>query len=505
MRDIGVTRRRPMKKRSGLVELPLKPLTCLQPPFHQSGLEPNAMEMAQANKIDAQFMIWQELAVLSAEDLPLLDDRALLDPYIRTMSCRMDPFGTASVHIDSTVRGLLEYFVFYTSTFPNTWTYCPAALHYAPSGPRISTGGLVSAAFEDDLMMHCILSAAASRIYYVDGIERPWWSAADVHSTQHALHLLQERIPKAGIEDLEARERLVSSILHLGGAAFYKRDFSTAKVHATAAVRIAELEGSIRDLQDPFIRGRLLSLDDLISCAEMVPCAANCMYDPGPASTLGDLEQIMVNTNDEDLVAESLLQDENITSVEIRDLTIHIRECHIIQLRVAQCAKLSSPQKLDVKHWLTMRTLAIRNRLLALTCDNTQEETLRVALIMWTLLPPHGNVKRYARIAQTLAPRLRSLLSPRSDVKVDTYEKSRLWYLLLGNSCSQEDTETQQWFAEEIHEMIRLIGGRLSIGLDAGLTEHLIDFQKRYFFHEGLLTPVTERLAQWLLWNDASV
>ena len=561
MKDIGVIRRRPPRRPrpgSGLLEVPLRPLASvqdsprLQPTSGGTGsgeidvtpLESPAKVGDNGPRPVAAVTVVNPLAssdilvpgssqrAVSFEQgltemlpsnihhLPIVDDRALYDPCVRTMSCRLDPFGTASVIIDRTVRGLLEYFIYYSESFPNTWTYCPSSLHHT-DGPKIEIRGVVEPAFEDDLVMNCLLSAAASRLHYVDGVDG--WQATDVSATQQALELLRERIEDATSQSPKLVERLVSSILHLGGAAFYRSDLSTAKVHANAAVRIAEQQiGGVTNLQDPFIQGRILSLDDLLSCVELVPCVASRAYDPGPAAILEIEEADMLPVdippveiplveippvdippvNDETLAATLLLQDSILVQAEVRVLVLQIAECYKIQLRLLHSRRqISTANALKIKHWLTMRTLAIRNRLLAFTDPDSRIEALRVALILWTLLPPRGNVKKYAKVVQNIAPNVRTLLEQTSDWS--GHEAIKFWCLLIGYCCASEEVDdAQNWFAEEIRKMRRQYGQELGVNVSSDLSEKLIDFQKRFFFYEGLLRPVTEKLAEWLLWCD---
>ena len=434
---------------------------------------------------------------------PIVDDRSLYDPCIRTISCRLDPFDSVSVHVDESIRGLLEYFVYYSSSFPNTWTYCPSSLHHAPSGPKIDVRGVVDAALEDDLMMNCVLSAAASRSYYIDDVQLSRWRDVEASATQQALRALQSRIDESSEQPQVLSERLVSSILHLGGAAFYRSDYSTARAHSNAAVMIAELAGGVTTLGDPYIQGRLLSLDDLLSCIELTPCSAERSYDPGPSihgrHRLADLR----STSEESTAGSGLLDAGVPLSASWKHLVLQILDCYKVQVQLGRSESRSSPQTLSVSHWLTMRTLAIRSRLLALAPSDGRTNALRVALILWTLLPRKGNVKRYAKVVQTITPKLKTIMD---QVLIDDWADSheiRLWFLLMGYFCAVNSSDTQAWFAAEIRDALLMDGQAVWIGRrDADVFESLVAFQKRFFFHEPLLGPVTKELAAWLEEQD---
>ena len=296
MKDFATNRRQPHKRTA----LPLRPLTNLRQlrPYQSSAS--GAVDMEQRDNTDGQGASYQrDLMILSPDDLPFVDDNALYDPCIRTMSCKLDPFSAASVPIDTTARGLLEYFTFYTSNSPSTWTYnhpssvshVPHTLNPSAMQPPATASSFVSCAFvtpsgtllsssvspttsnvpdqvlesalQDALVMTCLLATAAARMYYVEHVQLARWRKAELRFTQQALHLLKSRIGDIQLQCSAflstSMEGLVGGMLHLAGAAFYKGDLSTANVHIKAAVEAMNLNGGTSKLTDPYIQGRLLS------------------------------------------------------------------------------------------------------------------------------------------------------------------------------------------------------------------------------------------------------
>ena len=533
MKDIGSTRRPPRRKRKGVMELQLRELGCvgrplLQPTWSQSSSD--ASDYTQLDQDDIQpdtsmhslaelslndlplsddggyaVQCWQNTLAMSPQTIPLIDDRALYEAKIRTVSGKLDPFDAVSVHIDHTVQGLLQYFLCYSSSFPKNWAYCPSSLPHDPSAYQSSIGRVVESALQDSLMMNCLLSAASSRLYYNDGVQLSRWKEKELSSTQMALQQLQVQITQRRRHDSAATERLLSCILHLGASAFYKGDFPTARVHLNGVLKLADLTGGIC-LQDQHVQGRILDLDNLLSSSELQESLVACTYDPGPASVLGLTKQ-EIQAVDEDPTGLGLLSNHgNFLSEDLIILVRDIVECHRIRLRLRKSSCTSPSLVLITRHWLTMRTLAVRSRLLAYNTHNDHIAALKVALVMWTLVPTSGDIKQ-ARIIRTLAPKLKSALTHTATSLWTGHEYVKFWCLLMGYFCAREPSEAHNWFAEQIRKTRRLIGKDIGIPPaeeeGTSLVEDLVSFQKRFFFHEEVLLPVTEKLAEWLLWCDS--
>jgi hypothetical protein len=91
MKDVGASRRRPSRQ-SRKVALEIRQ-TVVSPDDDPLSFTPHHLEQQ-----------------------PLfLDDRALYNPHIRTLSCSPDPFASVSVPIDNVAHGLLRYFRLYST------------------------------------------------------------------------------------------------------------------------------------------------------------------------------------------------------------------------------------------------------------------------------------------------------------------------------------------------------------------------------------------------------
>ncbi|KAK4609048.1 hypothetical protein CLAFUW4_14277 [Fulvia fulva] len=117
--------------------------------------------------------------------------KELYDHYCQQMTITLDPFDAATVKLDSTISGLLRYYVYYHH--PAQWPNEP----FESRGPytfKTSVARVVSTAVEDEMMMFCLLAAATCRLQYVDHLSYANVSRnEDVYSAR-ALQLLRTRV-----------------------------------------------------------------------------------------------------------------------------------------------------------------------------------------------------------------------------------------------------------------------------------------------------------------------
>lgn len=200
---------------------------------------------------------------------PLLDDRVLYDIHIRSLSCSPDPFKSASIPIDNVAHGLLQYFRHYSTEFPNNFTFTP------------NIAKVFDSAIRDELMMNCVLSAAASRLHYMQGTLQSRLAQKAFSCTQQSLRLLQIRLRGDIHTPTTSIEPLVDCILYLAAVALCRSDEASAEIHVGAAVRVIELHGRLKVLEDPRFLIRMLGSDDVLACKRLWPCNFACTYDPG--------------------------------------------------------------------------------------------------------------------------------------------------------------------------------------------------------------------------------
>ena len=483
MQRVGATRRRPRGRRRGEVELSW---VLTAPPIASA-----LAQQAHTHRDSKQLA-----AILPMQNRQIVDDKALYDAFIRSLSCKADPFGTASVSIDATARRLLEYFVSCASRYPNTWTYSSSPLlPSTPNGHRESISRTVSLALQDTLIGNCLLATAASRLYYADQDPQLWLKRKELSLTQEALRLFQTRLDELSAEHADSVEALVTSALHLGGAAFYKGDVATAGLHIRAAVTLAKRIDGVSVLRDPYVRGRIISFDDLISCIELRACLVEDTYDPGPPPLVSFSTDPPFLINAELIGSALLLKNSSALPLALQELVLQILQCYWARCEILGPGSSRAFETLAIRQWLTMRTLAVRNRLLALNTADRRTDIVRVALLMWTLLPLSD--MRHATIINAIAPKLQSMLKQVPLIDWTGCEDIYLWCLLMGYTCAQEGSDFQIWFAGKVQSQLESKSVQLPV--EYGLFKGFIAFQKRYLYYEPVQEAITKKLTDWLL------
>jgi hypothetical protein len=415
------------------------------------------------------------------EHQPLfLDDRALYNPHIRTLSCSPDPFASASVPIDNVAHGLLQYFRLYSTQFPNNFTFTPDIARVFDSAVR------------DELMMNCILSAAASRLHYMQGTLPSPLAGKAFSCTQQSLRFLRIRLRDDVPATAASVELLVDCVLYLAAAALYRGDESSAEIHVGAAVRVIELNGGLEVLEDTRVIIRMLGLDDVLACMRLRPCSFACTYDPG--SLLPDVEddfRAEPQAGEDSAGDHSLLTETTLPKV-LRDLIPQIVECDRLKDTPGPAHGETSPRGLVASHRQRLRILAVRNELLAFSGIDLKTVALRAVLIIWTLLPP--NDPRQSKNAGVVAKHLMHMLSDNVADAWSENEEVRLWCLLVGAFGAFIGGGGHEWFVERIKELIQSREKTLGFGLGPGLFESLIYLQQRFLYRDLVAIPLTLRL-----------
>jgi hypothetical protein len=459
MKDIGAGRRRPSRQLSK-VELEIRhPVPSPDAPMDSTPQQPEPQSL-------------------------FLDDRALYDPHIRALSCLPDPFASASISIDNVAHGLLQYFRHYSTHFPNNFTFTP------------NIAKVFDSAVRDDLMMNCILSAAASRLHYMQGALPSHFAERAFTSTQQSLRLLQILINGDVPTTAAPVEPLVDCVLYLAAAALYRGDEASAEIHVKAAVQVIEVNGGLKVLGDPRVLVRMLGLDDVLACIRLRSCSFACTDDPGLISlNVEDDFQAEPQTGEYSAGGHSLMTDTKLPKA-LRDLVPQIVKCDRLKDAPVPAAGGTSARRLLHNHRQRLGSLAIRNRLLAFTGTDLKSRALRAVLIIWTLLPP--NDPRQTKNAAVVAGHLMCMLN---DNFADSRWKSEevgLWCLLIGAFGAFIGGGNFEWFVKRIHDVLISNGKQLGLDLGCGLLESLIGLQKRFLYREAVTRPLTRRLVELL-------
>jgi hypothetical protein len=428
----------------------------------------------------------------AASDIP--------SPTSQTDLCKVDPFNTASVKFDNTVAGLLHYYVYFYH--PTLWPNEMAVLRHGLYTFQGSLNRIVKTAIEDKLTMFCLLSAAASRLQFIDRLPCPQVTGKERYYLQNALQLLRSRIDTSVPPASEQLRQLLICIVFLTSAEAYRDEISAAKTHLRAAVGLLEQKGGLKYIQDENLRGQLAMGDLFLACVKLEPCLFNCDYDPGPATALSLQEGELSPLWNEVTVNYWLNRDLYILPLNLSVLIEQVLEAHSIKVRL-QTSLMPASRVMEITHWISKRNMAIRHRLLALTTNDLTVHALRVSIIMWTLLTM--NVTGRTKTVKVMAPTLRSILAgiPPSDWASN--EDINLWILVVGFSCAVDGSEDSTWYVKQCCRFSSWQGSTDATQDwdEKSLAERLENFQRGFLFDAEIQRPRTKRLALQLLLQSA--
>lgn len=419
---------------------------------------------------------------------------SVASPTTQNILSNIDPFQAASVKVDKTIASLLRYYVYYYH--PTLWPNEMAVLRHGLYVFEGAVNNILKIAVEDELLMYCLLGAAASRFQFIDRLPFIQVVGKEGYYIQHALKLLRSRIDSSSFQVPEQLRRLLLCIVFLISAEAYRDEVSAAKTHLQAAVLLLRQKGGLKHIEDKNLRGQLAMGDLYLACIKLEPCLFDCDYDPGCATTLGLDDHELDNLGYKTTGVFLLDRDIHIIPLKLRILIGQLIESYNIRTRL-QTSSMAASRAMEVTHWITTRNMDIRHRLLAMTTNDSRVHALRVALIMWTLLSM--NVTGRTKTVKVMAPTLRFILAEIPTTDWIDAEDICLWILLVGFACAIEGSEVSAWYAEQCWYFRSGMRPVCPIqDWDTGLAEQLEYFQSRFFFDPQVQRSPTRRLAQWL-------
>lgn len=409
--------------------------------------------------------------------------------------CQVDPFDTVSVRVNTTVAGLLHYYVYFYH--PTIWPNEMVVLRHGLYNFQGAVNSIVRMAIEDKLTMCCLLSASASRLQFVDRLPCPRVTGKENNYLHNALRLLRSRIDTSDFQASEQLRNILICIVFLASAEAYRDGVLAANTHLQAAVGLLKDKGGLMFVEDENLRGQLAMSDLYLACVNLEPCLFDCDYDPGPASSLGLKEGELEPLGDVGTATSLLEEDICILPWSLRVLIEQVLDSYSVKNRLRPFS-MSASRALQVTHWVTKRNMAIRHRLLALTTNDPRVHALRVAIIMWTLLTM--NITGRTKTVKIMAPMLRSILGEVSQSDWIGNNLVLLWILVVGFSCTIEGSEDLAWFAKQCYHVgsFQRPPGASGDG-DENLAEKLEDFQRSFFFDAQVQRPRTQKLAEQLI------
>ena len=135
----------------------------------------------------------------------------------------------------------------------------------------------------------------------------------------------------------------------------------------------------------------------------------------------------------------------------------------------------------SILHWLHLRNLAIRHRLMALDLEDKRSRALSTALLIWDLLL--FTVAGKKRTAKIVAAKLRDCLTSISDDAWDDHEQVHLWILSIGAMSAARDSELQSWYVETISTVLAMV--QEVPGMNITSFEAFAALQSRFLYLES--------------------
>lgn len=380
-----------------------------------------------------------------------------------------EPFNAASVPLDGNVTGLMHYYVFYFH--PAIWLNEMSLLRQGVYAFHDAVTLVFQTAVSNQMIMYCLLSAAACRLQYVDRLSSQVPGQEDQYIHQ-AVSLMAKNVKTTDLH------QLLVCVMFMSLAESYRDGVDAACMHLRAAHGLLQPHG-LPAVRSEALQGQLAMDDWHLACVKLESCLFECSYDPGPASILTLREDELLARQP---IADALLARRSPLIKSIRQLA----EIYSVRCRI-NITEMSADRALAVLRWITKRTMTNRRHLLSLELEGV-EHALRVTLIMWSL--PTMNVTGRAKTVKITAPKLRTALSGAEE------GDTRTWILLVGAQCAEHGSAAEIWFRHELYN--HYSQSRNSERSGTSLVDELIAFQKRYFFDEAVQRPRTMRLASTL-------
>ncbi|KIW28650.1 uncharacterized protein PV07_08293 [Cladophialophora immunda] len=356
-----------------------------------------------------------------------------------------DPFEVTCVKVDGAIYSLLHYFL--RVWHPNVW-------HLERSGRadheyafRDDAMSLIQGCLHDKYNMYALLAYMASYMHDIDGITPPGDGNVYMHQAlQASQNYVKSRLPITG--------RLIFNIFALGCAEWYRYNRQAGYVHLKAAKSIIDSIGGLKSQDGPLVD--LLLTGDAYVAGELQrkPLWSDADFDNGddhPMTAYGlqELQKLLSGTI---ALGSGLLSSAQQTIIPaalrwiILDLAVVLSVFKSSQ-SLGPAAE-DKPSAAEGFHWVNVRSIAIRHRLLHLELGDLRSEAVRMAIVLWMFMC--FTVTGRKRTNKVMAPFLRDRLCSIPGKEWDGHEEVLLWALSIGALSAQVGSEAHTWFVAQI-------------------------------------------------------
>lgn len=397
----------------------------------------------------------------------------------------VDPFRNSSIPLDAKTHSLIQYY---------KEVYHPAVWHVetkaSPKGGyafQTSAAEVIQSALISDVDMYALLACMASRQQYVDRRD-------DLSTDEYlgkALAATRRFIAQRAEQGPKSHEEILMVIFHLYAAEGYRNNTAAAKIHMKAAKAIVDAIGGLSKLRDPQMREMLIIGDGLLSAMTLQPCQLPCEFDPGPylAATPEDLRISAAYDLNSICPALRLHPRNDVIPPAIQLLIDEISELNWVLMH----AKDTSPEvSQHAMRWISMRSMAIRYRLLAFDVQSPRLDAFRGTLVLWIVTTT--TLLGLKKLALVIAPQIRMKLKAVTSQGLEyNHRDVKAWMLSLGAVSAMPESDDARWFVRKLTDLI--LTSDVAADEDVVLSE-LRKLQFNFFYHDAVHATYFEELAK---------
>lgn len=398
----------------------------------------------------------------------------------------LDPFDVSRVQMNAEVQRLMQYFL--RAAYPNTWHLQSRLSKKQRSSLQRNAEVILKSCFDNDVNLFTMLAAMSSRLRYLEQYDN---QSDNPEYFSKAIAAIQSHITSESAVD----ERLIFNMFQMGNAEFFRWNTDGALIHLKAIKTLVDRMGGLRQMNPALIE--MLVIGDGYLASEL-------MQKPVFSASDFDIEDEELNRCFGMAKLECLLSGATIIGAgllsrgiaeimpsRLRWIVIDMAVCLMVLQDVTD-GNLTDDDSFEALHWLHVRNLAIRHRLLLL--DNLSDlrmHAIRCALLMWNFLIFTKAGRQ--RTAGVIAQKLQETLLEVEEDSWEEFQDVRLWILLIGATSSHPKDAWHAWFVRELLEARTTPDSfeRLP-NLEAASLQNL---SERFLHYHPIQYPMLEKLA----------
>ena len=405
--------------------------------------------------------------LLAVQRLPRAD-------FLERLPDPIDPFNVFAVKLDPTICGLFQYYI---DAFQR-----PARWHVnQDSSPRTSLidpksgdtriqpnlvmqkrlDAMFRAALGDEMSMYCILVLAGSLRVSQEGTPLRQFV---LHYIQKAIAATKQKFTTSPHID----EKFILSIFNLCGAEWMMDRPEAAMVHLRLVKALVDQIGGLSMLSEQFRENMLVGDGFFAAERNTLPMFSYYEFEPGSSD---EAEEWLAKYLPHPSITQDVDRNPTCTALLAHAGTRTIPPLlHSILIDLRLTVSLlglpasTPPLPPHLAHWMHVRNLTIRHRLLSLPTPDRRTAILRLTLVIWMIMSVFRTVRRM--VGSSLAPRLQNHLELMTDDLWGQDQDIHCWCLVVGakNSRYSKNKDCEVWFVEQLRRWLKKYMGEQSMG-----------------------------------------